>query len=441
MISNDFEESKQSIAIITKSDLCISCGACVHICPFDNIRMRYETSKHKWEACVQDNETCKRCAGQKNCLAVCPNYEMDYLTISDSSQNRLLGRIIRILNGFSLDPEIRNRSSSGGFVRELCNSLIRRREIDGIISISHHQGLDYFPKIIMDISEMPNSIYHNINFENAFKILKEKQGRFLIIGLPCQLTSITNLLSMRKYAAIKEKIFAKLSLICGYTFDRINAYAFAYYNNFDLKEITYREDGRYRKTRISNEQISKLFDSRNLKTLSQRINHNILTDRVLVQFGCLYCVDHIGYLSDLTVGDAWQERFKDDEIGTNIVIVRTEKGADLVAGMDNFEFNEGNIEEIISSQSELYALGSIGEAMKDFPIKGKFHTPLHRRTIDTGVIIKHKFTLLEKLKIRYIRKLLRKRYFLIVKLFYFLAHFYAIFKQIIHHNPISHKEK
>ncbi len=235
---------RKSIRIITDNDLCVSCGGCTHACARNNIEMRLDDYQGKWLAAIQDAEKCKKCHGEKFCLSVCPSYDVDYMSLAESNQNRLLGKIKRVYNGFSRNPDIRFSSSTGGFVRELCKMLLDAGEINGIISITHDGGLEYTPKIVNDISLMPNSIYHDVNFENAIDLLKKAEGRYLVIGVPCQMTSIELFTNKKKYRHLKEKIYAKVGLICGYIHDRNYLKAAAYYNKFEFSEIIYRCRGR-----------------------------------------------------------------------------------------------------------------------------------------------------------------------------------------------------
>lgn len=406
----------KSINIITDNDLCISCGACTHICPFLNIEMKYNSYREKWDASTKRTDPCLKCSGINNCLEVCPSYDMDYIKLASSNENNLLGKIKNVYNGFSMDNTNRLASSSGGFIRELCLSLMKAKVIDTVISIMHHKGLDYLPSPMKDVSLMPNSIYHNINYQNAFKILKKSDRKYLVIGLPCQITSIEKLLHLKKFSFLKERVYAKVALMCGYSFDRINALAFAYYSKVDINEISYREKGRYRKTRITNEFESKVFDFFKPKSFSELINNRLLVDRFLVQNGCLYCVDHMGYCADIVAGDAWQRRYKDDYIGTNILISRTAKGEEAISKINNFHIEKGFKNEIIESQSILYALGSIGEGMRDIKFKGKYFYPHHKRTINSKDIKAFKLGIFDLLKIKVIKKLFRERRFALAKI-------------------------
>ena len=431
-----------SIKIITDNDWCVSCGACFHICPFDNIEIQLNDHHGKWEAQVLDVQACNKCSGISLCLSVCPSYNVDYITLAQSDMNHLLGRISNVYNGHSQNKDTRFSASSGGFIRELCKLLLDNKKIDGVITITHDNDLEYSPKIITDIHLMPTSIYHNINFQNAITLLKENKGKFLIIGLPCQITSIALFIKKQKNAHLRSKIYATVSLMCGYTFDRNNALAFAYYNNINLEQITYREKGRYRKTRLTSKSKELVFDIHNPKNLREKLNNMIFFDRFLAQLACIYCVDHICYAADLVVGDAWQKRYTEDNIGTNLVICRTERGEKLISLMcKTFEFEKGYIQEIIEAQSPDYALGTIGEGIKKIRLKEQYFTPKRIRTNHLKDIHEYKFKFDEIIKIKIVKRLLRSKNFYIARSLYILLNIKLLIRNLLLKTSIMSKLK
>lgn len=277
---------------------------------------------------------------------------------------------------------------------------------------------------------MPNSIYHNINYESAFDVIKKVDGKFFIIGLPCQLTGIELLLSKKKHASLKEKVYLKVALICGYTFDRVNMEFFSQMNDFNMKEITYRENGRYRKTRISNAAKSLKFDIKNPQSINERINNNMMFDKWMPQKHCLYCVDHLGYTADIVVGDAWQNRYKEDKIGTNIIIARTSLGNKVIKDIEEYEFENGMLTELIESQHD-YAEPFLGLSMaKENVFKDDF-IPEHRVSIASQYNKRVKFSIKDKVKISYIKQLFRKRYFNVAKFLYILLELKLVLKLVI----------
>ena len=423
-------EKEISIKVIEDNDLCISCGACTYICPFDNILMQYIEKRGKYDAVVQDGDVCLNCNGMKNCLAVCPSYNVDYEALASSSENDFLGKIENVYNGYSKNSDSRYEASSGGFIRTLGKELLDKKSIDGIISITHDEGLDYTPKIITDVEMMPTSIYHNINYEKAIELLMINDGKYLLIGLPCQITAIEQLTQKKKYRYLKERIYAKVALICGYTFERTNMEFFEFVNNFSMDTISYRENGRYKKTRISNNKSSMLFDVHNPSTINESINNGLMFDKWMPQKHCLYCVDHMGYCADITVGDAWQKRYQEDEVGTNIVVTRTEHGDIIVKELESIFLEEGYLSEIEESQ-HMYAKPFLGLSIaKENFYKDEFVVEhvLSKKNINIPFKV---FTLKDKVKLIFLKNMLRKKHFIRAKYLYVFLELKLLMKQIV----------
>lgn len=421
----------KGIRIILDNDLCISCGACIHICMHDNICMELNKARGKWDACVKNTEICQKCGDHPNCLTVCPSYNVNYMELARSHENHLLGRIRNIYNGYAKDQHLRFSSSSGGFIRVLCKTLIENKKIEGVISITHDGGMEYSPQIVTEIAEMPNSIYHNINYQNAINLIQKNIGKFLLIGLPCQITGMELFLRKNSDQHLKERIYAKISLMCGYTFDRKNIQAFASFNGFPMKEVSYRVGGRFRKTRLKNDFDEILIEAVHPKGWRDKINNMICFDRYIVQTACLYCVDHLGYCADLVVGDAWQAKYNPDTIGTNMIISRTELGEEIISDLESFQFEKGDKEEIIESQSPNYALGAIGEGMKRINLKGHYFSPVRKRTDHQLDIVTYKFRIKDLVKVKIIKNFIRKERFRMAKWFYALLETRVLLKALL----------
>lgn len=74
---------------------------------------------------------------------------------------------------------------------------------------------------------------------------------------------------------------------------------------------------------------------------------------------CMHCYDHIGYFSDIAVGDIWLQKMKNDPIKHSAVITKTERGSLAVLnavedGMLNVEPQP--IEEIVEAQSRSFKI-------------------------------------------------------------------------------------
>lgn len=359
-------KNKSVISEIVSQDLCCSCGACARICPSSNCHLVYSEGRYKWQAHVQSAVVCGQCNGEKLCLAVCPSYKVDYTFVA-GDDNQGLGRILSVKNGWSEDKKIRMGASSGGFIRALCRQVLTTDIVDGIIALKHHDNLEYYPSLYTDTAEldiMPTSIYHNVNFENLVSILEENKGNFLVIGLPCHLTSLRLLLQKNSFKHLQERVYATIALICGYTYDRINIQAFAHFKGVPFNKVTYRGQGRFRRTVLSNDTESSAYDIRKSSCLKDILDYRFITDPYLVQKSCLYCMDHIGMCADLVVGDAWLKKYSADVIGNNIIIARSEVGYSLMTQLEGFHLEEGSVGDIAESQGANYTYGIAGKTLR-----------------------------------------------------------------------------
>lgn len=417
----------QNVEVIAKNNLCISCGTCSTVCPRNNVKIIYSNIYGKWVPHIINQELCKHCNGSQNCLFVCHSYKTNYL--DDKNVTNPLGIINEIYTGFSCSPETRFSRSSGGFLAELCKSLLSSGDINGIITLKHTDGLDYEPDVYTDIKGMPCSVYHNVNFQMASKILVEREGKFLIIGLPCHISSIYKMTCLSRYSHLKNKIYAKVALTCGYTFDRNNLGLFiksSGFNENDLEEITYRGDGRYRRTVIKYKNSTSSFNAKISNTLKDVLNYRFITDRMLVQYGCLCCVDHLGYFADIVAGDAWLDRFNNDICGSSIVIARTIKAQEIIKKVKGFKFSASSNSDIIESQCELYAYGSLSEAIKEERKKKGLYVPEHIRIIFERQ--KYKLSINDRIKVQFIKKLIDNKKYKRAKIVYFLTNISDILK-------------
>lgn len=351
---------------INKLGICCACGACKHVCPFHNIEMQYDEVIGRWDANVLDETICRQCSGK--CLTVCPSYENNFGRLNDYYKDDL-GEIEEIVTGWSKDEEIRWNSSSGGFIKSISKLLLTQHYVDGIIALKFASGYEYYPylyKTANEIDLMPNSIYHQVNFEKLFEILKNEEGKFLIIGLPCHFMALELFLQNKQHHKLRGKVYGRISLICGYTFDRVLRNAFVHSKNIEGGIISsYREAGRYRKTRINSRSKSFLYDIKKPKNINDYIDNQMLMDKSMTQKACLFCIDHLGACADLAVGDAWLKRYKNDNYGSNIIIVRNNQGKNLIDLMNQFYFEKAEKADILESQGARYAYGTVGHYLRN----------------------------------------------------------------------------
>jgi len=352
----------ESIDLICRADQCISCGACVAICPLDNIRLVYNGQREKYDARVVAPERCGQNCAASNCLRVCPSYEVDFAALGDAEANDALGRCLEVWTGRSARPGEALRASSAGVVRRLLDELLKADLIDGVIALSHDAGLDFTPKLLTDVADLPGSIYHNVNFAPVFDLIEQTDARLAVVALPCHIAGLTKYFSVPRKRKFQRRIVLTISLICGYSFSRAGIKAYARGKGIRrIDSVAYRGAGKGKQVRIGHSGGRHVQPRPGSLRWRRYVDFQLLFHPMLAQRRCLCCVDHLGYLADLVIGDAWLPRFANETEGTNLIVVRTQRGkVALEAASRGLELEAASPADLRTAQGP-YARGELGE--------------------------------------------------------------------------------
>lgn len=182
-----------------------------------------------------------------------------------------------------------------------------------------------------------------------------KGKKLCLIGLPCQISALKRVL--RNY---ESKLYF-IGLICNH----VNEIWYLKYiakkylpKNARLIAIGPRKDGWPGGIKM----IFKLNKNLREHTISSSnfwgpIPHLNISSPL----GCTLCRDHLAYMADIVVGDAWHPKFGKDSSGTSILIVRTTRGLNLVEGLletDCLYVEETGLRDLLIAQGHHLIEGS-----------------------------------------------------------------------------------
>ena len=68
-----------------------------------------------------------------------------------------------------------------------------------------------------EVDELPGSIYHNLPKDGVLRLLKELEGRFVLVGIPCEFEGIYQYI-FEVEPALREKIHSTIGLLCGWQY-------------------------------------------------------------------------------------------------------------------------------------------------------------------------------------------------------------------------------
>lgn len=337
-----------NVSKIVKFELCNGCGTCFSVCPSNAISISIDGRKGILFSKI-DTEKCTNCG---LCLKVCPSLDLIPRT------KGLLGNFVSLYYGFSLDDKLRYKASSGGIVSSLLKYLLENNIIDGVIMAkpTFRSPFLYEPFItsnISDIYEFAGTRYFPIPMNKILKKLLSMKGHFVFIGTPCQINGIHRFENL--YKEIREKIYLKIGFFCGGA-PNLNSYRYyTYVHDIDTEGLIsiYRGIGWPGHNVFIYKNGKKILISRRPKNLKEKAYYTLSFFPIFAQKRCLLCVDRFASYADMSVGDAWLNKFKNDKKGTSLIIVRSEKVNEILQDMKRKEYiyyDEISVNDVINSQ-------------------------------------------------------------------------------------------
>lgn len=351
----------EDLSGVVRNHFCIGCGACSVAEAATRLRFNPETMMYEPASC-----------GGQAAAAVCPSIQVDFdwlqgMRFPDGSSTSL-GVVESIFLAQSTDYERNLKASSGGVIKELLLEYLSHDEVDGAIALSHIKGLLFEPALITQpeqVDGLPGSIYHNVPFDNALRLLSSNEGRYVLVGIPCQLEGIFNFI-YRCHPELAERVYASIGLVCGWTYTHHAIKAICDFKGVDFDRIdgiAYRGGG----------PVGRLC----VQTPNARLEVNRRTDLdYIASFDrsfnlprCHVCIDHISFLSDIVVGDAWLSRTSHTKTGVSIVICRTKKAVEIVGSLGergSIQCREATEADVVESQSRSLVYGDFAYAYADY---------------------------------------------------------------------------
>lgn len=346
---------------VLESGMCIACGACVAADPTLELQLDPKAQQYQPNA-----------PGNRAAAEVCPAIAVDFAGLQarrfpDATITEH-GVVDAVLLAQSTDPERNLAASSGGLIKELLRWYLARPEVDGAIALTHVGGLHFEPRLLRsaeEVDELPGSIYHNLPLDNALHLLRENEGRFVLVAIPCQLEGVYTYIYQRE-PALAERIHATIGLICGWNYTHHALRAICQYKGIDFARVTgvsYRGGGPVGKLRITTPDGTT--------GIHRRIDpsYQVAFDRSFNVQRCHLCINHTNFLADVVVGDAWLPSTVGTKSGVSIVVTRTEESTAVLRDMTAqgaIRSIDVTTDEITETQSRRIVFGDFSYAYADY---------------------------------------------------------------------------
>lgn len=334
--------TRRDVSKIVEQKLCISCGACSVICPAGAIT--YDETVGGMVVPRVHEDRCTSCG---LCLSVCPGVGFGRTLLNKLPEDPFVGKSSGCFVGRAFSKETFLNSQSGGVVSSLLIDALRESLIQAAVVTLIKPGKPPKPEAYLATTEeqilaAQKSKYLPVPLLSALKDVEDRQLSVGVVGLPCHLQGLHNLIDFQP--AIKERIVFTIGLIC----DRIMTRASV---DFLLKR-----SGKNDKVSLLHFRDKSAGGYPGSVRITDGAGHSVILpshERMRIKDAftparCRLCFDKLNVFADITVGDPWGITSADMENGESVVICRTERGSEIVR--DAIEHNAVTLRSIDYSE-------------------------------------------------------------------------------------------
>ncbi|MCP9934742.1 Coenzyme F420 hydrogenase/dehydrogenase, beta subunit C-terminal domain [Cyanobium sp. Candia 9D4] len=229
------------------------------------------------------------------------------------------------------DGAIRERAASGGTTSAVLIEGLRQGLFDGaVVCVAVVEDGKVRPRFRIatdpdQILAARGSKYVESRFlPSVLPLLRSFEGRVAVVGLPCDIAALRQRCGTDPVLA--AKLALTIALVCGHNSRTalIDAVTSRLEKQAGQPLRAYRFRIGHWRGHLEAEFADGSLLRRPTKTFNDYQNMFFFCERK-----CLSCHDHYGYAADLTMGDIWLFRLKNDPIKHTAVITRTEAGQAL----------------------------------------------------------------------------------------------------------------
>lgn len=357
---------KEKFDIISK-EYCSGCGNCAVVC--GEIVMKFVKNGHYLPYYNKENNN----INFRKLLEVCPFSDESLNEDSISTElfskqqginySKNIGYFYNNYASYVKVGNFRSEGGSGGFGSWIASKLLEENKIDYVVHVKKNSEnrrvlFNYSISSTKDeICSGAKSKYYPIELSETLKRILQKDGRYLVIGVPCFLKALR--LIAKKEPVITKRVKYTVGLVCGHMKSDLFARSMAFEKGINpdkLEEIDFR-------VKLSGEKSSKYGiylkgESDNQKKNVTASNASFFTTNWGLNFfkinACDYCDDVLAETADITIGDAWLPKYIKDPNGTNILIIRNRELLEFI------EYNEKELYLDDLSVSDVYLSQSGG---------------------------------------------------------------------------------
>ena len=316
---------------VAKWRLCIGCGACVSACPESKLELVDFVEQGLRP--VRSGEDCSGCS---DCVTVCPGVGLSHADESRSDEgisslSESWGPVLEVWEGYATDADIRFFGSSAGLASALSLYCIERQGMRGLVHVGNDTETGYKNKTVFsrtrsEILAATGSRYSPASPCDKLQSIEDAGGPCVFLGKPCDVEGLRKTQTIR--ARLSKNVGVAIGIFCAGTpsttgtLELLHKYRV---NPEDVEEIRFRGRG-WPGTCA----VRLKGDSEWKELASYEEAWGFL--QAYRPYRCYLCPDGTSEFADISCGDPWYRKIEEGELGTSLVLVRTEKGREIVKG-------------------------------------------------------------------------------------------------------------
>lgn len=318
---------------VVQAGLCTGCGLCASLAGEDKIKMGINDLGHSRPAFVGALNS----AEERTALASCPGVSLTGVgNPKDVETSATWGPVRSLHRSWAADEKVRYRGAAGGTLTALARFLLESGEVDAILHVQASKTRPWLTEAV--ISRDPESALQGSQSRYGpsaplvhVKRLLDDGERFAVIAKPCDISAIRSL--SRVDARVDAQVRYLLTLFCGGVHNEAVPRKIMAHHGVspdDVDVFRYRGNGWPGPTRVQTK-AGERFDLTYEQAWQPGGGQSW---RYELQFRCKICPDAVGETADISAPDGWILRdgkpVYDEAPGTNALLVRTERGRDLI---------------------------------------------------------------------------------------------------------------
>ncbi len=256
----------------------------------------------------------------------------------DNQHDPVLGYYRSLYCGHVREGDFRAKGSSGGIATWLLTELLRTGEVDGVVAVVHTPGEAALYKYAVlrsadAVRASAKSRYYPVEMSAALREINEVPGKYALVGIPTFISDVRRLQQID--STLRERITYTVSLLCGHQKSTKYGESIAFEAGIpsaDVSGIDFRFKTGEGLASTYVTEISGVSAGSPVREVLPA-ERSYATDWSAGMFKTNFSDfvdDCFGETADITVGDAWLPQYVEDSEGTNVVIVRDARLADLI---------------------------------------------------------------------------------------------------------------